>query len=271
MFKSSDVVYTTTKINGIECLKTCRGNRMVNLKHVKEIQQQMLARPYIIPPITVNRLTHTIIDGQHRVEAFKNLMHDGTAVEDTLKVMWVELDPAEEFKAIIDANTHSKNWTLEDYISGYSDVSKDYRDLKEWCSVHPLCYVNKKDNTKKTTKGTYRYRFASAIIKGMSCQNILKEGNFYASPEEYAKAEVVYSEIEGLFDAMKCESKPTALEQVAINWHKVRRLHPIEVWKDMMKRRRSTLQRMPKDNGSNWENLFSYVNTQINLKEGGEE
>lgn len=266
MYNSDEVTYSNVKIEEVERFSTFKGNRMVNTKHVKEIEKQMQIYPYLIPPITVNRRTYNIIDGQHRVEAFKNLMKAGSAAEDILKVMWVDMDSMSEFKTIIDANTHSKTWTLEDYITGYSNVSEEYRKLKEWCSVHPLCYMNKVDNSKKTTKGTYRYRFASALIKGVTCQNILKDGTYSATPEEYAKAEVYYDEIESIFLTIDCESKPSALEQVAIKWRDVRHLHTIDEWLDMMKRRRTRIQRMPRDNGSDWDAVFSYISTQINLK-----
>lgn len=245
-------------------LTTFDGNRVINRLHVQNLMKNMEKNLSIFPPITVNTVTKHIIDGQHRRAAFVQLIREGRLPKDsTLEVKYVVLSPEDEIAATIAANINSKSWTLNTYMDCFATHNNDYAELKDWCKNHPLTYDNKVSKGSKTTKGGYRYRFAYAILKGSGAQKALPSGKIEISDEEYAIGEVVYSELERIFKLIDSVGKPSALEYVAIQWRKVRKAHPIEDWYAMFKKRKVAIQRMPKDNGKDWEAVFNKVSMDI--------
>lgn len=252
---------TLTEVMGFQ---TFYGNRLINRLHVQTLAKQMAdGGLQYFPPITINRITNHILDGQHRVEAFKLAIEKGMIPRDsTLRVMYIECpEEIDEREKTVDMQ-NSKGWTLDDFVSSYATTNEEYAKLQLWCKEHPKACMNgvTKDKNKKWK---YKYRFAAAVIKGESCQKMLKNGSFVASEDEYSLADVVYDEIERLFQIIKCESKPSALEWVAIHWHQVRKLHSPEEWQMMFKKKRDRIQKMPKDGSKDWEAIFSLVSTAI--------
>ena len=255
------------KISEVQTLRTFNGNRTINRLHVKHIAEQMENDLKFFPPITVNRTTGYIIDGQHRLEAFKMLVNSGRIPEDsTISIMYVDCDPVNERALTINANVNSKKWQLNDYILSYAAINEQYANLHQWCAEHPLMYENKHTPDAKKTKGGYRYRFAAALIKGKTCQKELIDGTFSATDEEYAIAEELYGQIDGIFRILG-NGKPSALEKVATLWHKLHDLHPFETWIKMFKKKKDTLLKLPRDNGKEWEILFNKVHTLISTEE----
>ena len=51
-------------------------NRLVDKSHCRSIRQQMVKYIDIMPPVVINEKTNNIIDGQHRIEAFKYLVEN---------------------------------------------------------------------------------------------------------------------------------------------------------------------------------------------------
>lgn len=249
--------------NDVQSLTTFNGNRTINGLHVKHIAEQMEGDLKFFPPITVNRVTNHIIDGQHRLEAFKSLVQNGKIPEDsTISIMYVECSVEEERELTINANVNTKKWSLDDYIQSFAHDNEEYSKLIAWCKSHPMMYENQHTPGSKKTKGSYRYRFAAAILTGKTCQKSLKDGSFSATEDEYAVGEVVYNELKSIFDLLG-KGKAANLEKVATLWHERRKLHPFEVWFKMLKRKKSTFQKMPMQNGGDWEAIFNKLHTDI--------
>ena len=96
-------------------------NRVINHGHVNRIKGQMKISLNVMQPITINEITKNTIDGQHRLKAFQKLVDDGELpIDSKLSVMYVKINPSDEKEAIINANTNSKNWSLDDYIASYA-------------------------------------------------------------------------------------------------------------------------------------------------------
>lgn len=143
-----------------------QNNRNFNHGQLQNIKKQWLQSTEVIPPITVNVVTNNIIDGQHRWRAFNELVEKGD-LPDTSKidVKYVSIPVELERDAIINANTNSKNWSLDDYISSYVKAgNKAYMMLDEWCKRHELTEAN----------GKPKFRYGAAIITGKNCSNALK-------------------------------------------------------------------------------------------------
>lgn len=121
-------------------------NRAYNRQHLQRLEKQCLTSLEAMPPITINVNTNHIIDGQHRLKAYQTLCENGQLDKDSkIKVMLVDIPVEEEKAAIINANTNSKNWTLDDYISSYAKAGVVYyAKLEEWCLQHSLSCIEGK-------------------------------------------------------------------------------------------------------------------------------
>lgn len=249
--------------NDVQSLTTFNGNRTINRLHVKNIAAQMEEDLRFFPPITVNRRTNHIIDGQHRIAAFKTLVREGRIPADsTISIMYVECSPEEERELTINANVNSKKWSLDDYIRSFAQDNEEYSRLIEWCKRHPMMYENLHMPGAKITKGGFRYRFAAAILTGKTCQSSLKDGTFSATDEGYAVGDVIYDELKRIFEVLG-KGRPSSLERVAILWHERRKLHPFDDWLKMLKKKKLTYQRMPIVNSKDWEAIFNKIHTDI--------
>lgn len=114
--KESDIkVYVTEDYSIFNQLK---GNREVMPRHVNEIVDSIKKNGYYPVPILVDN-NYTIIDGQHRFEALKQL---------NLPVYYVKNGFIDN--DCIELNVNAKNWNIVDYIKFFASKGlKDYQDL----------------------------------------------------------------------------------------------------------------------------------------------
>lgn len=98
--------------------KTLTGNRGVDSKHVSRLQRLLLKRGNLTPqfPVVINRHGE-VIDGQHRLEALKNLGWEVFyTIQDNLNL--------EDVRAI---NIGHRNWGWRDYAESYAALgNQDY-------------------------------------------------------------------------------------------------------------------------------------------------
>lgn len=233
-------------------------NRLYNPAHVDQIKSQMVKSFDIIPPITVNRLTYHIIDGQHRHKAYQDLHKSGAIPSDSkLKVMFVDIPLMEEKQAIIDANTNSKNWTIEDYIMSYVRANViSYVRLDEWCKAHPLT----------SDKGKAKYRYGATMITGRRCSGDLKNGRFTFTEEEFKRADDVHTELFEIVSLFGLKGKGMWIESLAKSWIDVRDQHDFRIWMDELTAKKQHFLKLPKDNSADWDSIFAQAHLAIDKK-----
>ena len=233
-------------------------NREVNHSHLQKIKKQLINYFEAMPPITINVLTNHIIDGQHRYKAYKELVESGELPMDSkIKVMFVEIPIEEEKQAIIDANTNSKNWTLDDYIKSYAKSGiRSYVELEEWCKAHPLCCDG----------GKAKFRYGAAIITGKRCSAELKSGNFTFSTEDYRRADEIHAEMLEIVELFDLKGKGNWVESLATSWTAARNQHEFRVWMRELKTKKQKFMRLPKDNSKDWDNIFAQAHLAIDKK-----
>lgn len=116
------------------------GNRIVNPLHVKKIVESMKNKVLFIP-IIVNE-QFQVIDGQHRLEARKQL---------NLDVPYI-ICPNYTLEDVHRANANHKQWSAEDFLNGYAEAGlQEYIYIKEIYEIHKdvvsistlLCLINK--------------------------------------------------------------------------------------------------------------------------------
>lgn len=232
-------------------------NRVINHGHVNKIKEQMKTSLNIMPPITVNDITKNIIDGQHRLKAFQKLVDDGELPLDSrLPVMFVNISTDFEKEAIINANTNSKNWSLDDYIASYAKSNSIYKQLDEWCGNHALTV----DGNKK------KYRYGASILKGAACSKQLKDGSFELTLDDIRRGELVHSELIEIIDTLGKPCKGNYIEYMAVSWCQVRNLHLFKDWLKELRSKRGSLTKKPFSNKQDWDNIFSILHRAIDIK-----
>ena len=123
------VIKTTSNY---ELFKPIKGNRKIKANHVKKLVDTY--DPKVdFPPIRVNK-NMEVVDGQHRLEAVKQL-----------KVpIRYEVDPEGNLHTVHALNVNVIKWTIDDYLESYIEKGlKDYKTYKEFRDSykfgHELC------------------------------------------------------------------------------------------------------------------------------------
>ena len=237
---------------------TNQENRAYNHAHLEKIKRQIRKSFDTMPPITINTVTNHIVDGQHRLKAYQNLYKSGELPTNSkIKVMFVDIPLTEEKQEIIDANTNSKNWSLDDYIASYvkGDIVS-YVKLDEWCKLHAL----------SSEKGKSKFRYGAAIITGRRCSSDLKKGTFSFTDEELQRADEVHAEMLEIVGLFNMVGKGDWLESLATSWNAVRGQHEFRTWMKELKNKKQGFLKLPKNNGKDWDNIFAQAHLAIDMK-----
>ena len=232
-------------------------NRAYNHAHLEKIKKQCISSMDTMPPITINVVTNHVIDGQHRLKAYQDLIKEGTIDPETrIKIMLVEIPVEDEKQAIIDANTNSKNWSLDDYIASYVKAGiVSYERLNEWCKTHPLACEG----------GKSKFRYGAAIIKGKRCQE-LKTGEFSFTEDEIKRADEVHAEMLEIVELFDLKGKGQWIESLATSWVAVRNQHDFHSWMKELKAKKQRFLKLPKDNSKDWDSIFGQAHLAIDKK-----
>jgi hypothetical protein len=109
------------------------NNRGVKPKNVKKIIESMQKYGFISGRPVLCTVDGTIVDGQHRFEAAKEL---------NLEISY-EIVSSDFIKTMIDLNSTQTNWALLDYIQSYANQSIDcYRKLLKFEEKYNLGMSN---------------------------------------------------------------------------------------------------------------------------------
>lgn len=236
-------------------------NRAIDRKHYQKIKKQMLDSFATMPPITVNSVTNHVIDGQHRLKAFLELMNEGALPQNTrIAVMFVNIPEESELDKIIAAQVNTKSWAPSDYIHSYiKDGNVNYIKLDDWAKNHSLT-ANTVDPTKP------KYRYAAIMMKGSTLRKELPNGTFTVTDEELENATVVHNEIVKLVQLFKLPMSGQWMEQMILSWFKNRALHPFKEWTSYIRTHTGGLRKYPKATVNDWDSLFAKIHSELDLK-----
>ncbi len=180
--------------------KTLDGNRQISKPHVNEIAQTIEKAKYgakYIAPVRVDINTYNIIDGQHRVEAFRK---SWTKVPDAqLKVIYEDYpygdDHTEVLSIIADINSTNKNWSISNYIKKIEAQQNDAAlKIKDFAETH---WLTQKRNCKDKIVGYYP-RYAYAILFGKNMSKEIKNGNIQCDYYTINRGCKLHSELQEL-------------------------------------------------------------------------
>lgn len=209
-----------------------QGNRQIDQQHVNEfyniIKNTEFCKnddgtymPYGIVPLIVNPLTHHLLDGNHRKEAAVKAYENG-CIDSNARFMvgfWPIEDLDEERRVIVMLNTHSKNWSLNDYVESYARENENYLKLKNFCEAHELC---RKDPKTKNGKVQLKYRYPAAMITGKGSADVLASGAFSFTEEQYELADKIHDELVTIRKKLGLPMSGQDIEYMACVWHKQR-------------------------------------------------
>jgi hypothetical protein len=107
--------------------KKIKGNRDVNLLHVKRLKDSFKKEGYLMAPIIVNE-NGEVIDGQHRLES---------AMELNLPIRYIICD-GYGLKEIQALNTNMKNWGKIEYLNAFCDLGyPNYIAFRQFMEDYP--------------------------------------------------------------------------------------------------------------------------------------
>lgn len=209
-------IYEYTDVTNFKFMPTI--NRAVSEKNVNTFVKLMKdgkfdpERGLII--IDIN--TKAILDGQHRVEAYKKA-HEAGFYDKPLLVRYVDgPKKTAELQAYIAELQKGRKWQLEDYITANLSAKNDLRRLQEFCLNHPLlsrgydahwskgaCIVSR-----ETTPKVYK--------------NMLKQRDVRFTEEEWNSAETIYEEAKAILEAISQRKTTAGFEYIVNAWKKIR-------------------------------------------------
>jgi hypothetical protein len=147
------------KTSDLTKFKTIFGNRDVDKNHVKEIKESIKQFTYIGESIIVNE-KFEVIDGQHRLEACKQLQAEG---ENNVFIHYSIKEGYGQDEMVI-VNTNSKDWNIDTHIASQAtrgnesyqfilDAKKDFNMCTNvFVEMLNIIKVNSGDKSSKKTK-----------------------------------------------------------------------------------------------------------------------
>lgn len=162
--------------------KVKQGNRVINQKHVEKLKDSFQKHDYLPScPIIVDE-DFNVIDGQHRLEAAKQL---GIAV-----YYVTEKEPDNDL--LIDLNITQRKWTSPDYVNYYAEKGNEhYIRFRQLLKDIPLDVNTLLDMAKNTDIG------------GSYLTNVLKTGLMKIEKTEVIRAHQTYEKVLTLRDALR--------------------------------------------------------------------
>lgn len=263
--------YASFDYEGLKSLidesKKVIGNRMVDEGHIKLFIGYSERQLRNMPPITVNTRTGRLIDGQHRVRAIVKMIEQDILPNNyRYDVMLIDIPEEDERTEVINANIHSKGWTQFNYIQFYmedvgDDISKNYKMLDDWCKDHQL-------TAPKRVNSSPKYRYGAAMMKGVGCSSILKNGDFKVTKEELNEAHKIHNEIVEILKIMDRLSACSWLENMAISWYNARRDTDFNKFMKVLKNESilNDVKGRPSISRRDWDYIFAYVKMQMQNK-----
>lgn len=117
------------KTMNYDLFKLVEGNRRIFKHHVLDLANSIAEKDLLAyNPIIVNPQME-VIDGQHRLEAAKQLN----------KYIYYVVAPTTELQDVRRLNAYLKNWKSREYINSYAEVgNEDYIALQQFCEVYLL-------------------------------------------------------------------------------------------------------------------------------------
>lgn len=174
---------------------TSENNRSIDKAQVRKLKNEFLEDKEFINGITVNKKTNTIIDGQHRIAAVKELYAEGKiSGNETISVNYIYHDKKDEKKYILKANNSGKTWTTFNFLETNSRENKNYKNF--------ALFGDKHEDLKNKKGNEYKVAYIAAYLNCKNIRKTLKDNSLIVTEKAMAEGEIVYSEVQQVLNSM---------------------------------------------------------------------
>ena len=165
-----ETAYKVMVTSDYDLFKRLEGNRSVLETRVKKILNSISTVGYVMDPILVNE-KFEVIDGQGRLEALRRL---------NMPVYFIQASGIGRRECIA-MNMNQTNWTIADYIESYAEIG-----------CEPYIFLSQ---LYKEYKGCFKLKVIVNALTGKVdlSKNIIQEGRFKCTKEEYDRAKEILS------------------------------------------------------------------------------
>lgn len=233
------IVITLKEINMLKAFPNETGvQREKSKKHVKDIKESMLER-FIPPVIKVNKRGY-ILDGQHTVQAAKELLEEGKiSANNEMIILRFDTKGTEGDRNMCRIlNTLNKGWTKGDFLTTEANSGKEdyiwFKNFQEETGFSTLLILELV--TGKTSGGTNNSKRIDSF----------KEGNFVATQSERLIAQKIAGQIYDLKEFIprnvyKSDNFRKAFAKIARNkeYNHKKMLSKLEYQSDRIKKKTS--------------------------------
>lgn len=204
-----------------EDIKFLNGNRNINKPHVTKLANDLKKGDgKYFPAIIVDENTKTVIDGQHRLTAYRLLWDDKKInFNEPIKVEFKQFGQ-DVLDNVIRMNQNQRTWKLQDFL----DVQKKIDDTNSIQKLEEFCSKNKRLH-KITVKGKikFNYNYACDLLFGKRQQiNKVKNGSIIITDQDIEHAQKLYDEIDAILKKIGINYNDNWLESSFLAWRRVR-------------------------------------------------
>lgn len=203
-----------------EDIKFLNGNRNVNKSHVTKLANDLKKGDgKYFPAIIVDENTKTVIDGQHRLTAYR-LLWDNKKINfnEPIKVEFKQFGQ-DVLNNIIRMNQNQRTWKLQDFLDMQKkiDGTDSIPKLEEFCSKNERLH-------KITIKGKNKlcYRYACALLFGKNQTNKIKSGSLIITDQDIEHAQKLYDEADTILKRIGLDNNDCWIEFFFTAWRRVR-------------------------------------------------
>lgn len=246
--------------NQVKHLNFKKGNRPVQMSHVKNLlyEKKILDNGMwnMLEPVSVNKRTNNIMNGQHRTKGYIYCIENGLIPSTTkLKVNYVDIPVEKEIESIRQMNG-GKNWNSNTIVESKADEGNpNYVQLVKFCDDHELC------NNARTGRS---YRTAVTMMTGRRI-NFSKE-DFIFTPEIAKKGEKIHDELMAILQILKIARGDAGVEGMAYSWFYIRDDHKWPEWKKMIGASKRVINSRRTPGKTEWDTFFENVSYKIDKK-----
>lgn len=172
-----------------------RGMEVFEPKSQKKIQElvEYVCSGEPIGAILVNRETNTIMDGNHRLYAFRKIWEQCP----TIKIPVQYCSTHKELENTRTINSKADNWQSWEYLmSDAINGDEQAKRIVRFCEENPICLAK---NHKPST------RIAYALLTGKDGSHSVNKGEYNITDEQYETAKTIIMEINRILSVKKID------------------------------------------------------------------
>lgn len=256
----------------IEKFSFIKANRTINKTNIKDKEKDFLKYGCFLNEITINYENNHVLDGQHRLEAFKNLYKKGLIPENSvIRIKYIKLHGISEIEYCKGTNTTTKTWKSIDYINTnkalgiYTDI---YPQLEKLIKNAPKLQYSADFSIlgRINSKRQCAFRRLLVLLKYQKGERFNKRqivqdfdnGILEITDTNIQRAKILVTELTDILNTLSCGSV-YCLEDVAQIWIDNREDYSFEQWIKGFKKGYNTIIRLPKNNKTDWIHIINTI------------